>query len=151
MCHSIYLQNAIDIKLRKKTIKDLCALIKKHNLDFDSIAFTGLSGALVAPSVADKLNKNLIAIRKDNCDSHAASYSDEFIEGNLDSKKYIIVDDLIFSGSTIKRIMRKIDFSECVGVFLYSPEMKKNNKSMLYDWADELRCSTVDSVYLTEF
>lgn len=89
-----------------------------RGLDFDSIVCCGTSGLLVAPQVCEILNKNLIIIRKKN----VKSYSSFVVEGVCPST-YVVLDDLVCSGATIKYI-REIMFEEytyahCLGVYLY--------------------------------
>ena len=71
---------------------------------FDSLAFRGLSGAIIAPPVAIALKKNLILVRKPEEETH----SDYLVEGNSSSKKYIIIDDFVSSGKTARAIIEAI-------------------------------------------
>jgi adenine/guanine phosphoribosyltransferase-like PRPP-binding protein len=86
------------------------------NRRFDSLAFRGMSGAVIAPPVALALHKNLIMVRKSILDTH----SDFLVEGNIASKKYIIIDDFVSSGKTFKAIMKAIDDwapkAKCLGI-----------------------------------
>jgi orotate phosphoribosyltransferase-like protein len=80
--------------------------LRPHRKNFDSIAFRGVSGALVAPILAHKLKKHLISVRKNTHDSHVMS--NYKVEGNVASQSYIIVDDFICSGNTIKTIVNEV-------------------------------------------
>lgn len=119
-----YLTKVVRQGLRRHTIQkvteDLSILIQ-NGLEFDSIVCTGLSGLLIAPSVADILDKQIIVIRKNNEQSH----SDYSIEGFVESP-YIIIDDCISTGNTINRIVDQMKHSgydpKCLGVYLYAPE-----------------------------
>jgi adenine/guanine phosphoribosyltransferase-like PRPP-binding protein len=75
---------------------------------FDSIAFRGMSGALIAPIVANRMNKELILVRKDT-DSGSGSHADQLVEGNSGSKRYVILDDFISSGLTTKEIVSSVN------------------------------------------
>ena len=104
-------------KYRNKVIINAYAKLSKVDFWFDSIACCGTSGMLVVPQIAELLKKNIIVIRKDlNC------YSDFIIEGPS-TKQYIIVDDLICSGKTVKHIMKAIKTetprSKCMGIYSY--------------------------------
>lgn len=83
---------------------------------FDSIAFTGMSGASLAIIIAHSLNKELIMVRKPGCKSHSSCT----VEGYAASKKYIIIDDVISTGYTAKRIQKKIHTvlpkTKCIGI-----------------------------------
>lgn len=107
-------------KIRNKTIiKAICEL-RKISDQFDSIACCGVSGLMVVPQIAEILNKHIVIIRKPE-----QSYSNFLVEG-VAPYKYVIVDDLVCSGDTIKYIKRTIKEehtrAECVGVYCYMPE-----------------------------
>lgn len=119
---SQYLQSALtpgDIKI---IVKRLIAKLK--HLDFEAIAFQGYSGALIAPIVAYKMNKCPILVRKETFkDAHSC----QAVEGLYSHKriiKYIIIDDFIDTGTTIRNINYKINQTtgtyECIGVALYA-------------------------------
>jgi adenine/guanine phosphoribosyltransferase-like PRPP-binding protein len=102
----------------KIIIKAVCDL-RKISDSFDSIACCGVSGLMVVPQVAELLNKNIVVVRKgERC------YSEFRTEG-VAPFRYIILDDLICSGSTVKHIKRVIkdeySRSSCVGVYCYLP------------------------------
>ena len=108
-------------KVRNKIIiKAVCDLREISN-GFDSIACCGTSGLMVVPQIAELLNKNIILVRKktDKC------YSDFTVEG-VKPFRYIILDDLICSGNTVRHIRRSIEneYSKttCLGLYCYMPE-----------------------------
>lgn len=89
-------------------------------LKFDAIAFQGVSGALVAPVIGFILRKPLIAVRKGE-----KSHTTRKVEfGIATPKTYVIVDDFISTGETIKQIVLNIAAyypeSKCVGIGLWS-------------------------------
>lgn len=107
-------------KTRNKIIiRAVCNLRKIIN-DFDSIACCGISGLMVVPQIAELLDKHIVVIRK-----HERSYSSFKIEG-VSPYRYIIIDDLICSGSTVRRIKNlikeEIPMAKCVGVYCYMPD-----------------------------
>lgn len=98
-------------------VKKIKAFRKKH--PFDAIAFTGTSGAAAAFTLSYKLKIPVINVRKGKTGSHY--YRD--LEGCINAKKYLIVDDFIESGTTMNRIIRTIKDNikaAPVGIFLYS-------------------------------
>lgn len=108
-------------KARNKVIiKAVCDLRKISN-QFDSIVCSGVSGLMVVPQIAELLNKHIVVIRKPD----EKCYSDFPMEG-VTPYRYVIVDDLICSGSTIKHIKNTIHEdcpkASCVGVYCYIPE-----------------------------
>lgn len=112
-------------------VEQVAAAIKKSNIKFDAIAVRGTSGLLVGPGVAAKLGTNLIIVRKPNDSSHGSvleypngfsSHIKDYLNNNLN---YIIIDDLVSSGTTVRLIHSTIGKNEgwirkCVGIFLYS-------------------------------
>jgi adenine/guanine phosphoribosyltransferase-like PRPP-binding protein len=102
----------------KIIIKAVCDLRKVAD-SFDSIACCGVSGLLVVAQVAELLNKNIIIVRKgEKC------YSEFRTEG-VAPFRYIILDDLICSGGTVRYIKKVLkdeySRSNCVGVYCYLP------------------------------
>lgn len=133
-----YIEGGLDLIKRKYVISRLIKEIRKSRIKFDAIVFRGMSGALVAPSVADKMKKPLVVCRKS--DNHHSSYSVEFTERWFEN--FIIIDDLISSGTTILTILKMIDDEwektkeenptvevarpKCVGIFLYHTYSKRD-------------------------
>jgi len=112
--------HVLNHKTRNKIIiKAICDL-RKISDSFDSIACCGVSGLMVVPQIAELLNKNIVVVRKgEQC------YS-EFLTEGAAPFRYIILDDLICSGSTVKHIKKvlKEEYrrSICVGVYCYLPD-----------------------------
>lgn len=106
-----------------KAVKRLRYLQKHKRLDFEAIAFCGASGSLLAPSIADRLDKDLIFIRKNLKNTHSIYKCEGCNDAYL---KYIIIDDLISSEKTITRIMRAVKKfmiqPKCQGIYLYSSQ-----------------------------
>lgn len=105
-------------KERNRIIITAVTKLRKIKDDFDSIVCCGTSGLLVAPSVAEILNKNIVVVRKEN----DVCYSPFSYEGATPTF-YVIIDDLICSGNTIKHIIETISDdirrSKCIGVYTY--------------------------------
>jgi orotate phosphoribosyltransferase len=102
----------------KIIIKAVCDL-RKISDTFDSIACCGVSGLMVVPQIAELLQKHIIVVRKgEKC------YSEFRTEG-VAPFRYIILDDLICSGDTVKRIKKTLKEeyarSICQGVYCYLP------------------------------
>jgi hypoxanthine phosphoribosyltransferase len=110
---SDYLHNALGKSSVKKVIKGMEKLILESGVKFDAIAYSGNSGALIVPTLAYVLNKDVILVRKEadlrNCSSRHR------VEGLISSGKkpinYIIVDDFPETGRTIERIHNRIQLS----------------------------------------
>jgi orotate phosphoribosyltransferase len=112
--------HVLNHKIRNKIIiKAVCDLRKIKN-EFDSIACCGISGLMVVPQIAELLNKNILIIRKNE-----KRYSEFRTEG-VAPLHYVVIDDLICSGTTINHITSiiKDEYSRarCIGVYCYLPE-----------------------------
>lgn len=87
-------------------------------IKFDSVVVCGTSGLLVGPQISELLNKNLVIVRKRN----EKRYSPFHIEGAYPGD-YVVVDDLVCSGSTLKHILNNIKEeypkAKCCGVYSY--------------------------------
>ena len=108
------------IKLATTAFKKL-----RTTVQFDAIAFTGSSGAAMAFPLMAELKIPIIYVRKPRESSHGGKIE---YTSDVTINRYLIVDDFIDSGSTVKRVHKKIaEWSkehqcaapECVGVFLY--------------------------------
>jgi adenine/guanine phosphoribosyltransferase-like PRPP-binding protein len=111
--------HVLNHKVRNKIIIKAVCDLRKISDSFDSIACCGVSGLMVVPQIAEILNKNIVVVRKgERC------YSEFRTEG-VAPFQYIILDDLICSGSTVKHIRRilknEYSRSKCVGVYCYLP------------------------------
>ena len=113
--------HVLNHKVRNKIIIKAVCDLRKISEDFDSIACCGTSGLMVVPQVAELLNKHIVIVRKKN----DKCYSDFTIEG-VAPFRYIILDDLICSGNTVRHIQRSIsdehERARCVGLYCYIPE-----------------------------
>lgn len=115
---SQYLECVLDKKKRQKVLKKTVDVLRKHRKKFDTIVFCGMSGALVAPVVADRLRKGMMLVRKKSDNRHSTFE----VEGVI-PERYVIVDDLVDSCSTVQFIIEKIaaecPAAKCVGLLLY--------------------------------
>lgn len=101
-----------------------------QDVEFDAIAVSGYSGSLIVAPIALALNKNIILVRKDD----EVCYSKFQVEGPMDGR-YIILDDLICTGRTVSRIVRKIKqhltpYAECNGAYLWHDDFWCRKKSL---------------------
>ena len=91
----------------------------------DAIAFTGMSGALIAPRVATILGLPIIMVRK----PHDGSHSRHRVEGFTGTECYMIVDDFVCTGATVRSICEAIESVQrpshalCCGVVQYNEIM----------------------------
>ena len=115
--HASYLTNALQD--RKKHIRlavNRINKLRRDGLDFDAIAFMGLSGSLVGAAIADRLEVGIMAVRKEAEVRHSSWAS----ERTPDCITYIIVDDVVDSGKTVNNIMGELCKEACQGIYLYA-------------------------------
>lgn len=105
MNHSDYLK-ILNPRFRADVVKHCFYRLIELGWEFDAIAVTGLSGSLVGVELATILDKNIMIVRKSNNDSHGKLV--ESTQPFRDGVRYIIVDDFICGGSTVKRLYREI-------------------------------------------
>lgn len=129
---SDYLDCAMNPFAVNKMLKKAVPFFKKY--DFQAFAFRGISGALIAPLLAHKCKKSLIAVRKPKTDEtcHACWR----VESDEAAQRYIIVDDFISSGRTVTCIITDINehlnsSAICLGGFFYS-DMLKGYEEYIY-------------------
>lgn len=86
-----------------------------HKDEFDAIAVSGYSMALIVPIIAYNLDKNIILIRK-----HQGDHTDLMIEGYT-NQRVLFLDDGIGLGATFKRVEEKLGEFNCklVAVYFY--------------------------------
>ena len=120
--HAAHMEVLVPEK-RRKYLKQAKKAFRRSKLEFDSIAFSGMSGAVFAPILAHILKKEIIMVRK-GVDMPERGHSSFGVEGYAAAKRYVIVDDLVSTGATAKYIHGHIrqDFApdaKCVGVYCY--------------------------------
>jgi adenine/guanine phosphoribosyltransferase-like PRPP-binding protein len=99
----------------------------KEELDINSIAVIGVSGCVIGGALSLATGLPLIIVRKKDEKTH--SFEGELNEveyiSTLDYAKYIFVDDVIDSGSTVERVNKIIGknfgtFQNMEKIYLYS-------------------------------
>ncbi len=104
---------------RNEVIEDCVKVLQQF--DYDTLAFQGASGIGISLILAHLLQKEVILVRKEGEPRNA--YARYKVEGYREAKRYIIVDDLIATGSTAARVLRGVrdlaPSAELVGILLY--------------------------------
>ena len=122
---SPYLESVYNPSLFDETVRSSLKAVKlmKQELKFDTLAFTGSSGAALGYILGFTLGIPIVCIRKSREGCHFGDYSSGYIEGHTGSKSYIIVDDFIASGKTVNNIAsemkKQCPKAQCVGIYLY--------------------------------
>lgn len=128
-----YSRNQYDYNLLRARANELAEAIPRlmRETNADAIAVTGKSGQALAFATSMLIGFPLIVVRKPNDGSH----SWERVEGTegVEVKRYLVLDDFVSSGTTIRNIVGAIDNRAhklmvgkvtCVGVICY---MKKHS------------------------
>jgi len=131
--------------------------MKLRNTKYDAIAFRGMSGAAVAFPLAAMTNKGLICVRK-----QGVAHSSQLVEGLIgdEIKRYVIVDDFINSGHTLKNIKKSIDeeyssdgssIPECVAIVFYKEYRSERAKDKARKVYPNVKVHVIDRIdYMTE-
>jgi adenine/guanine phosphoribosyltransferase-like PRPP-binding protein len=118
---SDYLGTIYEVNQFSRLVKKFATALKKFKTKnpFDAIAFTGTSGAAIAYPISALLKIPLICVRKGTNNHYKRP-----IEGCITADRYVIVDDFISMGSTMKKITRAIKKEMPralpVAIFLYT-------------------------------
>lgn len=99
---SIHMQCLIDTE--QLAVRLTLAEEVLRTIAFDTIAFRGMSGAFLGPSLAVRLGKKLILVRKDGDRDHTC-YA---VEGNERTNRYVIVDEFEYKGNTKRAIIEHV-------------------------------------------
>ncbi len=103
-------------------------------MDFDAIVVQGMSGAIIGSVVAHMLSKHIVVVRKPGEDHHGSNQ----VVGLEGAYKYLILDDMISSGTTVLRIVDSMTHyrhkAKLVGMYLY-----KEADPFQSDWEESNR------------
>lgn len=127
-----YLNQVYNLSEFVHTVKQTIAKAREVmvHTPFDSIAFTGTSGAAMAYILSSELGVHLICIRKETDNSHYVR-GHGLLEGNVSAKRYLFVDDFISSGSTFRTVREiiasKMPTAKCIGGLMYAAPPGRND------------------------
>jgi orotate phosphoribosyltransferase len=123
MSHAAWLWQVFEPELFDRLCDKTAARLKKlrSKLGFDAVAFMGMSGSLLAPPVARQLKLRMIAVRPVGNSSH--THSVHVVEAPDGCDRYVILDDFIETGETVRRIVREtkkeLPYVRPVGILLH--------------------------------
>jgi len=107
-----------------RTINRIICFVRWKKIPFKVIAFSGMSGSMMSPPVANELGKHLVLVRKTKKGCHSRHRVEFTFSAFPDS--YIIIDDFVASGKTAKRVMREMSEtfggSQCKAILCYSKD-----------------------------
>ena len=135
-----YTCNVFNVEKLQSIINE--AVDRLKDLHFEAIAFRGNSGALFAAPLSLALKKPMIMVRKTGVSDHGQFK----VEGRIHARSYIIVDDFVDSGDTIRAIHRDIEEinceyePECVAILTYQ---SRDNSDVIDEIVDEFRTQLI--------
>jgi adenine/guanine phosphoribosyltransferase-like PRPP-binding protein len=142
---SDYLESIMDPENYDKTVRQAVRVLRRFRQDkpFDAIAFRGNSGA-VAFHVAHALGLGVICVRKG-----ARSFSNEpgthhsvhQVEGLRSADSYVILDDFVSSGGTVRDIYHAVStfapHAELVGLYTYKyPQTQQSYEAATFGYKE---------------
>lgn len=144
-----------NLDYRKNVIATFGNIIKDKVFDFDGIVVRGMSGMLMGPILADKYNLKLMIARKECELTSGNSHASYMLEGNTDFLKYVIVDDCVSMGGTVRGIIKDIQdrwdkeqsmTPRYAGLFLYNQcHLSKNS---FKGWASSQRDRHINDIVI---
>lgn len=103
----------------------------------DAIVVTGKSGVSVAFAALTAIDFPLIVVRKRGETTHGSPIEGT---GGVDVKRYLILDDFVSSGSTVREVVARLDEAaalkgsgpiSCVGVLEYAFDMRRETSRVV--------------------
>lgn len=112
---------ALNTEWVRRSVESCKETLESREVEFDTIAFAGMSGALFAPFLAVAMNKQLLLVRKVGDTTHSLDTCEYAVGAAI--SRILIVDDFVCSGSTIQRIGAEVrkwkPHARVVGVLEY--------------------------------
>lgn len=135
-----YLQPIYDRARFRKLIPRAIKLLEKIQKErpFKAIAFRGSSGAALAYPLSYLLNISLMHVRKKDGNHFPGA-----VEGVI-CDKYIIIDDFIESGKTVKEIVKEINKAHS---WLYSSENQIKPQAIILYTRDVIPIKTKNKLW----
>jgi adenine/guanine phosphoribosyltransferase-like PRPP-binding protein len=120
-----YLVYVLAGKQFNRTVARLAQTIQKSGIEFDAIAVCGIGGVSIGPALAAKLGKEIIIVRKDDDINNHSLRDSERSSDKI--KSYVIVDDLVAGGRTVRSMAKKLKPLKCQAIFCYHFDRDKVN------------------------
>lgn len=126
MMHSRWLRPVYDPDELTRTVLRVASAIDSLALPPKFIAVRGVSGVSVGAAVSFYTKLPLVVIRKDDEQTHSSGT----VQGLFGMRgRYVIVDDLVDTGATVRAIVRALEddddnengLNELVAIILYAP------------------------------
>jgi adenine/guanine phosphoribosyltransferase-like PRPP-binding protein len=112
-----YLSPLFNPTVLRRVVANCSKTVKQ--LKPDAIVCRGLSGISIAFAVSIATGVPVAVVRKKD-----GNHSTFDVEGVINFKSYVVIDDLVDSGKTLKKIRQQVKSKEkdsnCIGVLLYN-------------------------------
>lgn len=115
-----YMGHALSPEKLATSVADVSRVLRAVRGAFDGLAFRGMSGAAIGFPVCAATGIPPIVVRSSKVSSHS-TYAAEAV---VDVSRYVIVDDFVDSGETLKAISDALAPAACVGVVLYADKFQ---------------------------
>ena len=132
-----YIGAQFDPKALRETVNRLSRAIPYYMdaLKADAIAVTGKSGISVAFAALMEVNFPLIVVRKRGETTHGSPIEGS---GDVDVRRYLVLDDFVSSGNTVVEIVSRLDeyadlqggHIDCAGVIEYGFSMYETRRTV---------------------
>jgi len=131
----MYFEASLNPELRRNAVGKAMAVLSLFK--FDSIVVTGHSGVSFGGALAYAMDKKLVIVRKDIELNRDVSHAERKVETDSSPyyqyHKYIIVDDFVDGGYTLRRILEAISESnirhaKCIGFWGYTSLWRSRSK-----------------------
>jgi len=100
--HAGYLEDLYVPSKLKRHVNLAAKRLKK--IKFDTIAVTGNSGTIFGGALSIAMKKPLMLVRKDSDDTHSMCR----VEGPRKIGRFVFVDDVVASGVTLRRVVKRL-------------------------------------------
>ena len=108
-----HIRTAVNHVIRAETVREMKKKIEDSGVQYDAIAVCGVSGISVGSILSYLLGKPMLIVRKKDDKCHSSFRVEMNIQfHSRELVNYIIVDDLMDSGSTVDYIYKTIKNSE---------------------------------------
>lgn len=140
-----YLRTVLTPDTLRQSVMGVVRALRAVKGEFDAIAVRGVSGSTVGAAAAFVLGKPLVVVRKPE-----QSHSRNYVEGLKRVGGYVIVDDFIDTGATVRKVVEEMGRhrpgSSCRGVALYATEQMGGRRALEFFTAGpEHRWLTADA------
>jgi adenine/guanine phosphoribosyltransferase-like PRPP-binding protein len=134
--HTSHLFNHVELA---EVVNGVCYRIKKIG-GVEAVAVCGFSGIIPGTLVAHLLGINLIAIRKASEEAQADNRMCNVEYGSPKFKRWVILDDLIATGTTLNHIVESVAVEKIVAVKRPTAIILHTDRGKMWNWTSVPGC-----------